>query len=93
MAKSSLLKAFVVEEDTIFEATQFKGDESIKEIYAMLDAAKKAIGLINKLKVKADRKKHASEVFKNLNRIRTVLIKMIDETPRVEAPRVNLFTD
>ena len=60
------------------EATVFPEDVTISEVMKMFDGAKKAVGLMNKLKNPADRKRHASAIFKNLNRIRAMIMKLTD---------------
>jgi hypothetical protein len=60
------------------EATVFPEDVTISEVMKMFDGAKKAVGLMNKLKNPADRKRHASAIFKNLNRIRAMIMKLTE---------------
>ena len=60
------------------EATVFPEDVTITEVMKMFDGAKKAVGLMNKLKNPVDRKRHASAIFKNLNRIRAMIMKLTE---------------
>ena len=60
------------------EATVFPEDVTISEVMKMFDAAKRAVGLMNKMKNPADRKRHASAIFKNMNRIRAMIMKLTD---------------
>lgn len=65
------------------EATMID-DASMLEINSMLDAAKRGIGLVNKLRDKAQRKKHASAVLTNMNKLRTMLIKQFADLVNVQ---------
>ena len=67
------------------EATVIPVDASIDQIAAMFDAARRGLGLVNKLKNPADRKKHLKAVFVNLNKIRAALARQIESTPDTKA--------
>ena len=47
--------------------------DSLDEISKRFDAAKRGLGLVNKLSPGASKKKHASRILGNLNRIRGLL--------------------
>ena len=53
-------------------------DVTITDVLKMFDAAKRAVGLMNKLKDPNERKKHASAIFKNMNKIRAMIMKLTD---------------
>ena len=73
MKLDTLLEFQDLDEDTVFPE-----DVTISEVMKMFDGAKKAVGLMNKLKNPADRKRHASAIFKNLNRIRAMIMKLTE---------------
>lgn len=49
---------------------------SLEQINSMFDAAKRALGIANKLKDPADRKKHLARVMSGLNKIRTAIRRL-----------------
>ena len=53
-------------------------DVTITDVMKMFDAAKRAVGLMNRLKDPAEKKRHASAIFKNMNRIRATIMKLTD---------------
>jgi hypothetical protein len=53
-------------------------DVTITDVMKMFDAAKRAVGLMNRLKDPAERKRHASAIFKNMNKIRATIMKLTD---------------
>jgi hypothetical protein len=59
------------------EAVVIPLDATSDQLAGMFDAARRAMGLINRLKNPIDRKKHLSAVFSNLNKIRAALSRMI----------------
>jgi hypothetical protein len=70
------------------ESTVIPVDASIDQIAAMFDAARRGLGLVNKLKSPSDRKRHLRAVFINLNKIRAALARLIESEPEtnVEPP-------
>ena len=65
-------------EDELEEATVIPENVTVDEILKMFDAARKGISLLNQLKNADERKKHASQVFKNLNKIRAMLMRLTE---------------
>lgn len=63
----------------ISETTVIPVDASLDHIASMFDAGKRALALVNKLKNPADKKKHLSAVFTNINKIRGALARMIEK--------------
>ena len=62
-------------------------DEALGELEKRMAAARKGLGLANRLKDKVDKKKHLSAVLKNMNSIRASLnqaIKQIEMYSRAE---------
>lgn len=57
------------------EAVAITPDIDMDQLNNMFDAAKKGLGIINKFKDKDNRKKYASQVMTNLNKIRAALSK------------------
>ncbi len=53
-------------------------DNRIAELSTRLDAAKRGLGLANKLKNAAEKKQHLSRIMGNLNRLRGALQRIID---------------
>jgi hypothetical protein len=64
--------------DELTEATVIPAHVTIEEILKMYDAARRGISLMNKIKDKAQRKRHASNIFKNLNIIKAMVMKMTE---------------
>lgn len=62
----------------ITEATIIPQNVTIEEILKMYDAARRGISILNKIKDKSQRKHHASNIFKNLNVIKSMIMKMTD---------------
>ena len=54
---------------------------TIDEVAAMLDAAKRGLGLANRLRNPEDKKKHVRAVFINLNKIRAALSRYLEIVP------------
>lgn len=63
------------------EATIIPADASLDQIAFMFDAAKRGIGLVNRLKNPADKKKHLKAVFGNVNKLRAALARTIESLP------------
>lgn len=51
-------------------------NDSIFKLMDMLDAAKRGLGLVNRLKNREDKRLHLRQVFTNLNKIRAALVKV-----------------
>jgi len=64
--------------DELAESTVIPEHVTVEEILKMHDAARRAISILNKIKDPAQRKRHASQVFKNLNRIKAMLMKLTE---------------
>lgn len=60
------------------EAVVIPADTSIEQLEFMFDAARRAMGFVNKLKNPVDRKKHLSAVFANINKLRAALARAIE---------------
>jgi len=73
--------------DMLNEATVIPGDASLEQIEAMLDAAKRGIGMANRLQNPDDKKKHLRAIFTNLNKIRAALGQFIGPLDAVAAPQ------
>lgn len=78
--KFSQLKTIVNQQNTLKsdlhlldESVEIPENVSIEHINTMFDAAKRALGIANKLKDPADRKKHMGRVMSGLNKIRTAI--------------------
>jgi len=69
--------------DMLNEATVIPGDASLEQIEAMLDAAKRGIGMANRLQNPEDKKKHLRAIFTNLNKIRAALGQFIGPLDQV----------
>lgn len=61
------------------EAVEIPANVTVEQVMAMFDAAKRALGLANKLKDPADKKKHMSVVLGGLNKIRAAIKRMSKE--------------
>lgn len=61
------------------EAVEIPADVSVEKLESMFDAAKRALGIANKLKDPAEKKKHLSQVMKGLNKIRNSVMRMMSE--------------
>ena len=61
------------------EFSVIPGNASLEDVMAMLDAAKRGLGIANKLSNPADKKKHVRAVFVNLNKIRGALSHYIEK--------------
>jgi hypothetical protein len=64
-------------EETLIEAVIIPDDVTLEQIEKMFDAARRGLGLVNKLKNPIDKKKHASAVLANLNKIRGALKRVV----------------
>jgi hypothetical protein len=62
----------------VMEAVDIPENVSLEQIEQMLDAAKRGLGIANKLKKPSEKKKHASAVMSNLNKIRGALQGIIN---------------
>ena len=58
------------------EDVAIPADATINDVMKMFDAAKKAVGLMNRLKNPVDRKKHAAAIFRNMNKIRAMIMNL-----------------
>ena len=74
------------------EATIIPQDADLDQLGAMFDAAKRALGLVNRLKNPVDRKRHLSAVFSNLNKIRAALVRAM-EAEDVKIAGIQAMTD
>jgi len=63
----------------IKEAVEIPADVSMEKLESMFDAAKRALGIANRLKDSAEKKKHLSQVMKGLNKIRNSVMKMMSD--------------
>jgi len=61
----------------LIEAVEIPEDVTFEQIEKMMDAAKRGLGLVNKLKSGEQKKKHASAVLSNMNKIRGALRRLI----------------
>lgn len=61
--------------DVLNEKVEIPDDASCEQIEHMLDAAKRGLGIANKLKDKEEQRKHRSQILGNLNKIRRALAK------------------
>lgn len=57
------------------EATVFDDDMGLDQIMAMLDGARRGLGLANKLTDPEMKKKHVRAIFINMNKIRAALAR------------------
>lgn len=64
--------------EELTESTIITRDVTVDEILKMHDAARRGISILNRIKDPAQRKKHASQVFKNLNRIKAMLLRLTE---------------
>jgi len=62
----------------IMETTEIPKDVTVDEILKMFDAARRGISLLNRIKDPVQRKKHASAIFKNLNKIKGMLMRLTE---------------
>lgn len=67
-----------VDSELLTEVVEIPENVSLEQLETMLDAAKKGLGLANKLKNVNDKKKHMSATLTNLNKIRGALQRMIN---------------
>jgi hypothetical protein len=58
------------------EDVAIPADVTINDVMKMFDAAKKAVGLMNRLKNPSDRKRHATAIFRNMNKIRAMIMNL-----------------
>jgi len=58
------------------EAVEIPENITFEEISKMFDAAKRALGLANKLRDPTEKKKHVSQVMSGLNKIRAAVHKL-----------------
>jgi hypothetical protein len=58
------------------EDVAIPADVTINDVMKMFDAAKKAVGLMNRLKNPTDRKRHATAIFRNMNKIRAMIMNL-----------------
>jgi sulfur carrier protein ThiS len=65
----------------LIEATEIPENVTVEDILKMHDAARRAIALLNRIKDPVQRKKHASAVFKNLNKIKAMLMRLTEKVP------------
>jgi hypothetical protein len=81
LAGMSTAKTEIETNKMLNEATVIPIDASLDQLMAMLDAARRGLGLINRLKNPIDKKKHLTAVFGNLNKIRASLARTIKYMP------------
>jgi hypothetical protein len=65
-----------LDEIELTEATDIPENVTVNDVLRMFDAARRGISIMNKLKDVDQRKKHASAIFKNLNKIKGMLMKL-----------------
>lgn len=64
--------------EELMEATVIPKDVTVDEILKMHDAARRGIAIMNRIKDPAQRKKHASQIFKNINKIKAMLMRLTE---------------
>lgn len=52
--------------------------QDIEDLMDMFDAARRGLAIVNRLKSPIDKKKHLTQVFINLNKIRAKLYRIIN---------------
>ena len=62
----------------LIEATVIPENVTFEEILKMHDASRRGIAIMNKIKDPAQRKRHASQIFKNMNKIKAMLMKLTE---------------
>ena len=65
-------------EEQLIEAVEIPDDITLEDIEKMFDAAKRGLGIVNKIKDPIQKKKHASAVLSNLNKIRGAMQRIIN---------------
>lgn len=65
-------------EDILQEDVAFSQDVTISDVLKAFDAAKRAVSIMNRLKNLSEKKKHASAIFKNMNRIRGMIMRLTE---------------
>jgi hypothetical protein len=69
--------AGIGQSEMLIEAVEIPDNVSLDQIASMMDAAKRGLGIVNKMKNPVDKKKHASAVLSNMNKIRSALQRVI----------------
>lgn len=67
-----------LDEIELTEATDIPENVTVNDVLRMFDAARRGISIMNKLKDVDQRKKHASAIFKNLNKIKAMLMRLTE---------------
>ena len=78
MQRLQQLAGVTYDDIPVMEAVEIPENVSLEDIERMFDAARRGLGIVNKLKNPAERKKHASAVLSNLNKIRAALQRVIN---------------
>ena len=60
------------------EDVKFPDEVTIEQILKMYDAGRRAIAIVNKERDPARRKRHISAIFKNLNVIKGMMMKLTE---------------
>ena len=85
--KDTLLEQEIRDNVMLNEASVIADDSSMEQLMFMFDAARRGMGLINRLKNPVDRTKHLRAVFTNLNKIRGAISRLIkQEEQQIETP-------
>jgi hypothetical protein len=61
----------------LIESVEIPDNVTLEQIEKMMDASRRGLGLVNKLKNNEQKKKHASAVLSNMNKIRGALQRLI----------------
>jgi hypothetical protein len=64
--------------EELCETTVIPKDVTIEEILKMYDGARRGISIMNKIKDPGQRKRHASNIFKNLNMIKAMVMRLTE---------------
>ena len=65
-------------EEQLIEAVEIPDDVTLEDIEKMFDAARRGLGIVNKIKDPVNKKKHASAVLSNLNKIRAAMQRVVN---------------
>lgn len=71
-------KIVLNEKEFFDEAVEIPGDITFDHLEMMMDAARRALGLANKLRDPMEKRRHLSRVMTGLNKIRAALNRMIN---------------
>lgn len=74
-----LSELFLEKSALLNEVVEIPSDIELDDAIRMLEAAKRGLGLANRIKNPQERKKHVRAVFVNLNKIRGALAKFLEK--------------